>query len=298
MQGKRWCFTLNNPSQGEKDLIKSIFESEHCKYGIYGNEVGESGTPHLQGFVIFETNKRLNAVRRLLSTRAHYETAKGNNTQASEYCKKEGDYIEVGTLEGNKQGKRSDLVEFKQWILDAESPVTERDVAEQFPSIYIRYRSSAMAMVRLLSNPPSLVDGTFREWQRRLDERLRGEPDDRSIEFIVDENGGKGKSWFVRYYISKHSDKVQRLSVGKRDDLAYVVDVTKSIFLFDIPRTCMQYLQYSILEQLKDQMVFSPKYESQSKILLHKCHVVVFSNEEPDRTTMSSDRYKVTRLYP
>ena len=78
--------------------------------------------------------------------------------------------------------------------------------------------------------------------------------------------------------------------------MAYVIDISKSIFLFDIPRGSMEYLQYSILEQLKDQMIFSPKYESVSKVIPHKVHVVVFCNEEPDRNAMTEDRYKITYL--
>lgn len=294
-QSRRWCFTLNNYTSGERDLIKSVFESEHVKYGIYGQETGDSGTPHLQGFVVFESNKRLAAVKNLLSTRAHFEVARGTSGQASEYCKKEADYVEIGQLPV-EQGKRSDIIKFKEWIMEQPTAPTERDVAEHYPALYLRYRSSAMSMVRLLAAGPTLVSGQFREWQSGLNEQLELDPDDRTIAFYVDENGGKGKSWFVRYYISKHGDKTQRLSVGKRDDIAYCIDTTKSIFLFDIPRGCMQYLQYPILEQLKDQMIFSPKYESCSKIIPHKVHVVVFSNEEPDRTLMTHDRYKITHL--
>ena len=152
-QSKRWCFTLNNPSQGEKDLITSVFESEHVDYGIFGNEVSTSGTPHLQGFVIFSRRKRLRGAKHLLSVRAHYEVAKGTSVQASTYCKKEGDYVEIGEIK-NEQGKRNDIERFKEWIQDQEQVPNERDIAEHFPALYLRYRQSALSMVRLLSSPP------------------------------------------------------------------------------------------------------------------------------------------------
>ena len=84
--------------------------------------------------------------------------------------------------------------------------------------------------------------------------------------------------------------------MGKRDDLAYAIDITKRIFFFDIPRKSMEFIQYGVLEQLKDQMIFSAKYESVNKVIPHKVHVIVFSNEQPDREAMSQDRYYVTNL--
>lgn len=293
MTSRRWVFTLNNYTQGELDLL--IQNLETVKYAIFGKEQGEGGTPHLQGFIIFNENKRLNSVKRFISNRAHVEPAKGTSLQAAEYCKKEGDFEEFGQPP-TSQGKRSDIESFKKWIVEFEGTISEQHVANEFPSIYLRYRSAAMSMVRLLAKPPVLVTGELREWQRRLYNELDSEPDDRSINFYVDTDGGKGKSWFIRYYITNHPEKTQRLSIGKRDDLAYVLDNSKRVFLFDIPRNSMQFLQYNILEQLKDQMVFSPKYESSSKIFNHKVHVVVFSNEEPDREQMTNDRYKVTHL--
>jgi hypothetical protein len=86
------------------------------------------------------------------------------------------------------------------------------------------------------------------------------------------------------------------LAPGKRDDLAHAIDVSKSVFLFNVPRGSMEFLQYGVLEQLKDRVIFSPKYESTTKVILQKTHVVVFCNEEPDLTKMSADRYVIRNL--
>ena len=71
---------------------------DESSYHVYGKEVGESGTPHYQGFIIFKKPKRLNQVKTLVGSGGHFEVAKGKNTQASDYCKKDGQFVELGSL--------------------------------------------------------------------------------------------------------------------------------------------------------------------------------------------------------
>lgn len=90
-RAKRWCYTLNNPKQ-------PIPWNELTQlYHVYGEEVGESGTPHYQGFVVFKNLKRLSNLKELNSV-AHWEIARGTNKEASDYCKKDGQYHEFGEL--------------------------------------------------------------------------------------------------------------------------------------------------------------------------------------------------------
>jgi len=288
--GKRWVFTLNNYTPEEEAALQEL-DDEAVEYLVCGREIGESGTPHLQGFIVLRERKRLNGVKSIVGQRCHCELARGTNAEASKYCKKDADYFEVGNTDVANvgQGKRSDWDAFKEWLKDREH-TTELEVAESWPSLYGRYRSSCLAFARLFASRPSLVSGELRDWQRELDGYVSGQPDDRCVKFVVDKTGNNGKSWLIRYWYSTRSD-VQRLSVGKRDDLAFAIDVSKRLFVFDIPRGNMEFLQYGILEQLKDQMIFSPKYESVGKILPKPVHVVVFSNEDPDITKMTMDRY-------
>lgn len=84
MSACRWCFTINNWSP--EDLAGALAMPD-VRYLVVAEEVGESGTPHLQGFVIFSKVRRLAAVAKLLP-RSHLEQARGTNQQASDYCKK------------------------------------------------------------------------------------------------------------------------------------------------------------------------------------------------------------------
>lgn len=85
---KRWCFTLNNWSQDEYDELIRFGSSNSY---IIGKEIGEEGTPHLQGYFECQTKIRLTACKKI-NARAHWEFAKGTRNQNFDYCSKEGDY--------------------------------------------------------------------------------------------------------------------------------------------------------------------------------------------------------------
>jgi len=298
-QAKRWCFTLNNPTADEIAAL-SAWASTNPAYCIIGREVGENGTPHLQGFLILKRKRRLAQCKLLPGlSRAHFEVTRGTAIQAAEYCKKDGDFHEFGSLPESQQGKRSDFEIFKDWCKARDSPPTEYEIADEFPSLFGRYASACRRFADLFCSKPNLVDpgAQLRDWQQELLQVLSQPADDRKIIFIVDAEGNKGKSWFIRYMLTVRPGSVQRLSCGKRDDLAFAVDETKSIFLFDIPRGQLEFMQYSVLEQLKDGIIFSPKYESRSKRLNHTAHVVVFTNEQADMNKLSMDRYVIVNLY-
>ncbi|AKV62276.1 putative replication initiation protein [Hermit crab associated circular virus] len=294
---KQWCFTLNNYTPAELTAI--VDSAGNFDYLCFGRERGNNNTPHLQGYLILKEKKRFSYVRQLAGLeRAHWEKKSPRSTpkQASDYCKKDGDYDEYGELPTKKQGQRTDFDELKEWIKEQDHRPTDREVAEEFPSLWGRYRSACISFLDLFSPHPTLVQGTLRPWQEDLNTRLSAPPNDRDVMFVVDENGNSGKSWFIRYLMTERPDDVQMLSIGKRDDLAHAIDPAKKIFFFDVPRGGMEFMQYAVLEQLKNRLVFSPKYESRMKVLHHIPHVVVFCNEEPDRTKLSRDRFRVTHI--
>lgn len=86
---KRWCFTLNNYTEDEISSIVPIL-NEHCKKAIFSKEIGESGTPHLQGFLEFITKARP-ASKFEFTNRIHWELAKGNDEAQLKYITKENE---------------------------------------------------------------------------------------------------------------------------------------------------------------------------------------------------------------
>jgi len=291
-QSTRWCFTWNNPPAGYEQVL--AFDEDVFKYLVYGRELGESGTFHLQGFAVFNTNKRFNAAKRHLGgDSVHVEVANGTSVQASEYCKKDGNFEEFGRLP-NEQGRRTDLDEFFEWGADfirenGRAP-SSPECAKLKPKCYTKYPRACKALFHQAPPISREENPQPREWQSELEQELDDPADDRSILFYVDPDGNSGKTWFCRYLLCQRPDDVQILSIGKRDDVAHIVDPAKKIFLFNIPRGQMTFFQYSVAEALKDGFVQSNKYSSVVKSWATKNHVVVFCNEFPDEEKLSADR--------
>lgn len=106
MAAKDWVFTLNNY---EEEQYKALCDEmrEVCNYFVMGKEKGEKGTPHLQGFFQLKKKQNLKRLKQTFGRGLHFEKRKGTPSQAAEYCKKEGSFLEEGTLQG--QGQRTDL---------------------------------------------------------------------------------------------------------------------------------------------------------------------------------------------
>lgn len=294
-----WTFTVQiNDNYDEISLhLFLLSEADNVAYIIAGRELAPTtGQVHLQSYIRFNDRLSFRTVRGLLP-QCHLERSRGNAKQNIDYCRKDGDYVEFGEcppIDGCP-GRRSDWDEYHRWCSEQSSEPTDRDIIDKFPSLFGRYRGACRVIARELAPRPILRDGNPRLWQQQLFERLQQPADDRTIEFYVDDAGGHGKSWFCGYAYSRIRD-VQLLGPGRRDDLAHMIDVRTKVFLINIPRGQMEFIQYGLLEMLKDRMVTSPKYESTMKILHSTPHVIVFCNEQPDMTKMSNDRYVIVNL--
>jgi len=78
------------------------------KYWIIGREVGESGTPHLQGYVSLRKRRTFVYVRDKLSNRCHLESSRGTARQNREYCIKGGNFVEGGSINEGRLSKDRD----------------------------------------------------------------------------------------------------------------------------------------------------------------------------------------------
>lgn len=287
-RAKHWCFTLNNYTD---DNIEHILRNRNdFEYLIYGKEVGENGTPHLQGFVSFVNRVRLAQCVNTVG-QAHFSVAR-NVDNSIEYCKKEGNFIEIGTrtVAG---GQRSDINSFKTAVLNGNLDM--KTLRMDFSEVVAKYPKFCHDFVQ--DNLPKKNVDYFplRVWQQELYNVLLKDPDKREVIFVVDPVGNAGKSWFAHYYTYLH-ENAQVLLPGKKADMSYALDPLIRVLFVDAPRSKQgEFLQYDFLEDVKNGYVFCSKYESRVK-QMNGCHVVVMMNEEPDMSKLSIDRYCIKRV--
>lgn len=110
-----------------------------AQYVIVGTEVCPStGREHQQGFAYWKNPVRISTVMKALP-QCHIEMAKGTSAQNRDYCKKDGNFLEIGTFP--QQGKRVDLDEVLKEI-QARPDLSTVDMIEEFGGTWARnYRA-------------------------------------------------------------------------------------------------------------------------------------------------------------
>lgn len=318
---RNFCFTLNNYSAADVGQVRA-FAGEYCNYLVYGEEVSESGTPHLQGYAALKKVMGFNSCRVKLGGKAHIESKRGTTKDAVNYCKK-GDQPhaewsaskEAGPTFGknakvwehgelrSEQGRRTDLDKVAEAIQDG---ATLGQLAEEFPREMIKFHRGVMAVRDLVNAQRSqriLADvmrlTRLKPWQQwvvdKLDELLVT-CDDRKVIWIWDTAARSGKSFLAKYLQSL--GKAQRIGAGKYVDMAYLLDVDMDIVLCDVPYAWdNDKLCYAFFEDCRNGSVQSTKYTPVHKVKYPAgWRVVVFSNNPPADAKMAEDRYILRKV--
>lgn len=298
--------TVNNYTDDDEEQIKSFCIEENVKYAIFGKEIGENGTRHLQGFVHLHRKVRLNTIKKNISKTGHFEIARGTDDENQEYCKKDGDLLlEVG-FPGAKPGTNKSFVNAMEMVDQMIDGASAYDLIEGDPKYAAAYMRHSRCIEDLVSERKKQIakdrfdtkfltmDIKLYDWQKDLYHMLTTEePHDRFIYWYVDYVGGAGKSTFVNYFLSRHINSVCFFG-GKINDLSYAYDYQKVVF-FDLARSGASDYLFGFIEQMKNGRIFSSKYKSFIKYFPSP-HVVVFSNKLPDDGVFSADRVIVTNV--
>ena len=169
-RGKRSYVGTKNNYCDEDILHLEKFYDKCCSFLVYGKEVGETGTPHLQIYFEMEDAKSMKAVIKNLGFNLWLGYRRGTPSQAAGYCRKgtekpEHSYEEFldtpsPTWEGqmyghiSQQGARNDLVKVADMIIQEQRPI--REVALEFPGSFIRYHKGMIALRNHVLQPRSL----------------------------------------------------------------------------------------------------------------------------------------------
>ena len=141
-----------------------------------------------------------------------------------------------------------------------------------------------------------VLDGVeLHDWQKDIITKCKEKPDRRKIYWYWEPEGNVGKTVLAKHMVLKHDALYVS---GKSADVKCAIAAMKvkpKIVVFACPRSGQDYMSYAALEEVKDGLFFSGKYES-GMCAFNIPHVFVFANFEPEYGKLSSDRWEVVCL--
>nr|AIR91926.1 Replicase-associated protein [Melon chlorotic mosaic alphasatellite] len=264
-QSRNWCFTLFS-------YVLPLFSSlpEWAEYLVFQEEqCSSTGRKHIQGFVTLKRSQRLSFLKKKLGDGVHLEIAKGSASSNRDYCTKDDTRAsgpwEFGVLAEQGSRKRKTMESFQE---DPE------EMRLSDPKLYRRCLAT-----RVNKEFSGLVLPVLdRPWQLLAEKILNEGPDDRTIIWVYGSQGNEGKTTWAK---SKIQAGWFYSRGGKGENIKYSYAEHLGHAVFDLPRQVEDVLQYTVLEEIKDRLIRSSKYEPIDFNCSDGVHVVVLSNFLP-----------------
>ena len=177
--------------------------------------------------------------------------------------------------------------------------IEEHEIPEE--SLRREYKEAKELYIKHKKNI-DLDNVILRPWQKALLEYIK--PSTREIIWVIGKHGNEGKSWFQEYMESKFG--WEKVICGmdikmKKGSICHVLSkrslMTIDTFLFDVGKANSDdEVNYELLEKIKNGRTVAAKFDSKELKFKTPNTVVVFSNEKPDVSELSKDRWKIFRI--
>lgn len=269
----KWCFTLNNFTNND---IKYILETT-CAYGfvVFENEIGDSGTPHLQGFVKFLNKKRPMSIYK------------------DEYLHKanESPTNKDGHLKWSKC-RGDELANWSYCTEDYRSGVPNTQVYHNRYPAFEKWFKEISRLQKQKHTPIRVAkckytyDQLVKHQKKVVDLIINTEPDDRSIHVWWSKKYSTKKTTTMRFMLINHPELVLQIPSGKSSDIINTIiqadmDRVKAVFINLVGADSEGY-PIEALEQIKDACVACGKYKGGAKTFDY-VHVIIFANKPPEK---------------
>jgi len=145
---------------------------------------------------------------------------------------------------------------------------------------------------------------TPRPFQQKLMDICLAEPNDRDMIWVCNRSGNAGKSKLMKY-MRFHRDRynMARVPMGSANQIktAVIEKGPHKIYMVDMPRVRGSDERlteiFSALEEIKNGWVESAMYGKPAELIMEPPHIVIFSNDVPNLSYASLDRWVVYLLY-
>ncbi len=258
-----YVLTWNNYPDSVFELLRHVFDStglDIAKDGkwVFGKEVGASGTPHIQGAFCLRRKRRAVELQNLFLPDGTKEEK--NKIILTKMNGRWNDQIycckDGDYITGNKPGG---LLKWRQ----------------ELPNKY--------------------------QWQEEITALLLNAPDERTIYWYFEPTGCTGKTTFGKWMCTHPEEVGGNLMIlsGKSADMKNgIIERLKRAkglprtIILNVPRTNLEFLSYTGIEEVKDMFFYSGKYEG-GEVCGPCPHLVVFANEPPKLHKVSEDRWVI-----
>lgn len=279
LQGTKWCVTIHGAiPDGTCPILawlKKEFDNEKYALAAVAYETGEQGIhPHWQ--IYFETVE-VCRMKQIFSSAMeekqypfHIELAKGTRSANLNYVYATHKQHEIG------------------WIHYAKG--------HEQPQSYKRLGSRKTKNILWLRD-------NMKPWQKWVTAKVTTGADYRDILWIFESKGNTGKTYLAKYLHFLHGAII---TGGRSGDMKHAIARWKQItghypvtIIIDLARSdSIPKSGYKAIEQIKNALFFSGKYQSGMVASCNPPNIVVFANHPPKTENMSSDRWIVKTICP
>lgn len=246
-QSSNWVFTLNNYTEQEVADI-STWVNKGARGIGYSKEVGESGTPHLQGFICMTKKCGLKKIK-ALNNRMHIEVMRGKIKDSEKYCSKQASLSIIGDMPTEKAPKSK--VQEQMWDEVKSGSITEAELLQKYGGHYGRYYKAVGHCLRLAKKPK-----TYQRIERPANAIWFGP-------------AGSGKTWAAEEFAIQAEHSMWKMPVSQLKSNWYDGYNGEDIILYDDFRgSCIQPQEFlNLLDGMKQFPIKGGFVENKSKYL-------------------------------
>lgn len=259
---RKWFGTWNNYSSQEYQNLCNWAIAE-CKYYIIGKEIGtKNETPHLQIWFEFNHQKKYTTMREIFPG-CYWRKGRGKLKDNFQYCRKDEEFF--------TNVKVNDVLTIEDFKLNLKK------------KLLLEYTNIK-----------------WKPWQESVLKYLNTNMTaEREILWYWESVGNVGKSFLSKFIVLTFTGVI--MADGKKDNIFHQIKLMMDnkeepkIIILDIPKTCKDFVNYGVIEQIKNGLIYSGKYEGGLCYFeIPKC--IIFANFPPELNKWSKDRYKVVEL--
>lgn len=219
-KSRRWCFTYNNWNEKGVQLLRDFFTGTNAQY-FWGYEIGENGTPHLQGCFKYDNPRSFNKLKKDLPLNIHLEQCK-NWLATINYCSKDG----------NTETNMTKKMNLKEKILE-----------KKYKNVtWKNWQKELLGLIEQQPNPRKIY------WYWEKNGNVGKSYLCKYIALKFDCIMCTGKTQDIFYQLNQW-----RIKNPDEEQLP--------ICIIDNPRSEFSHINYAALEELKNGFLYSGKYE-------------------------------------